>query len=275
MKVQGVFSTEQLREQGVTMNQLARALENGSTRRIAKGWYIKGLADPRVVTAIESNCRLGCLSGCEFHGIWTPKSIGLHIVHGTGSRPRTKGDYHVHWSPKPQPRTAVWPLEDCLEQVVRHHDIETSLIVLESAIDEKMISIYTAWEILDNCRGSVKATKLHRIRKYLSAAESGSETRVRLFLQQLQIPVVPQVEISGVGRVDLVIGDRLVIECDSHKHHSKPEDQLRDRKRDLALRDLGYEVIRLAYQQIWGADWEDTKPQILNETRRRRHILRR
>ncbi len=275
MKVQGVFSSEQLREQGITKKQLARALENGSAHRIAKGWYVRGIADSRIVTAIETNCRLGCLSGCEFYGIWTPKSTGLHMVHGSGSRPRAKGNYHVHRSHKPQPGTAVWPLEDCLEQVVRHHDLETSLIVLESAIYKKMISIYTAWEILDDCRGSVKATKLHRIRKYLSTAESGSETRVRLFLQQLQIPVVPQVEISDVGRVDLVIGDRLVIECDSHKHHSTPEDQLRDRKRDLALRDLGYEVIRLAYQQMWGPDWEETQPQILNETRRRRHILRR
>lgn len=132
-----------------------------------------------------------------------------------------------------------------------------------------------AIEILENCRGSIPTKKLQRLHKYLVYAESGSETRVRLFLQMRRIPVRIQVKISGMeGRVDLVVGDRLVIECDSHKHHSTPEDQLRDRKRDLALRALGYENIRLAYPQIWGLEWEETMQHILNEVRKRRHILR-
>src|SRR5262245_29057267 len=47
-----------------------------------------------------------------------------------------------------------------------------------------------------------------------SDAQSGIETKVRLFLRSRRIPFRVQVAISGVGRVDLLVGDRLVIELD-------------------------------------------------------------
>lgn len=275
MEIRGVFSLEQLRDLGYSNKLLERSLAEGNLRRIDRGWFATAGADMRIVTAVQAHCHLGCLSGCAFYDIWVPEHCGLHIVHGVGVVPIKKSSYQVHRYSQPQPNSAVWPLEDCLEQVVRHHDIETCLIVLESAIYKGRISKYMAIEILENCRGSIPTKKLQRLHKYLVYAESGSETRVRLFLQMRRIPVRIQVKISGMeGRVDLVVGDRLVIECDSHKHHSTPEDQLRDRKRDLALRALGYENIRLAYPQIWGLEWEETMQHILNEVRKRRHILR-
>jgi very-short-patch-repair endonuclease len=58
------------------------------------------------------------------------------------------------------------------------------------------------------------------------------------------------VRIRGVGRVDLVIGDRLVIECDSREFHDKADSYAADRARDLELLRQGYREIRLTYAQV-------------------------
>jgi very-short-patch-repair endonuclease len=65
---------------------------------------------------------------------------------------------------------------------------------------------------------------------------------------------VPQVGIPGVGRVDLLIGDRLVLEVDGRAFHSSTPDFARDRERDLTLAGLGFRVLRLSYGQVV-ADW--------------------
>ena len=59
-----------------------------------------------------------------------------------------------------------------------------------------------------------------------------------------------QVEIDGVGRVDLVVDGWLVVECDSRAHHRTPEAQLRDRARDRAAAARGYVTLRLLAEDI-------------------------
>ena len=36
-----------------------------------------------------------------------------------------------------------------------------------------------------------------------------------MWLQQVRVQVRPQVQIPGVGRVDLVVGNSLIVECDT------------------------------------------------------------
>jgi very-short-patch-repair endonuclease len=75
-------------------------------------------------------------------------------------------------------------------------------------------------------------------------------------LRRLNIRDRPQARIDGVGRVDLLIGDRLVLELDGRGWHSSEEAFEEDRRRDLALLERGYLVIRVSYNQVmtqW--DW--------------------
>ncbi|WP_291040750.1 DUF559 domain-containing protein [Herbiconiux sp.] len=81
-------------------------------------------------------------------------------------------------------------------------------------------------------------------------AESGLETHVRLLLRSVGIGVQLQVRISGVGRVDLVVGERLVIETDGREWHSDARSFADDKRRDLALVERGYLVLRLSYAQV-------------------------
>lgn len=93
-----------------------------------------------------------------------------------------------------------------------------------------------------------------RLRRLLalidSRAESGTESIVRVLLALEGIIATPQARVpfTDLERLDLVVGDRLVIECDSRAHHSTPADLDRDNARDLMLTALGYYVIRIRYR---------------------------
>ncbi|MBK7822415.1 MAG: hypothetical protein IPJ61_15465 [Tessaracoccus sp.] len=252
--------------QGATRRELTTALDNGEVKRIVRGWYAFRHADQRVVTGIRAGGRVGCLTGCRLHQLWTPKHDVTHVVFGRGSELTPVPGTVLHADEGPQPSSAVWPLLDCLRHVAHRHGMEDALIVAESALHNGLVSP-------DELRGLSLPGRSSRFLRYLNRAESGSETRVRLFLEQHGVRLLPQVEIPGVGRVDLLVGDNLIIECDSEAHHGSDRDYREDRRRDLAARDLGFDTIRLSYAQIW-YQWESTKRSLLRQIRLRRHISR-
>lgn len=81
--------------------------------------------------------------------------------------------------------------------------------------------------------------------------QSGIETRVRLFLRSKRIGFRAQVDIAGAGRVDFLVGERLVIETDGRAFHTGTAFE-EDRRRDFALVTGGYLVLRLSYRQVMG-----------------------
>ena len=101
------------------------------------------------------------------------------------------------------------------------------------------------------------------------AAESGLESIVRVRLRSRRLRVRAQVRI-GPRRVDLVVGDRLIIECDGAEHHGGWEAQASDRARDRALLAAGYLVMRVTYRQVLD-DWPTIEQEILAVVRRREH----
>ncbi|WP_147304033.1 endonuclease domain-containing protein [Subtercola boreus] len=116
-----------------------------------------------------------------------------------------------------------------------------------------------------------------RYRSALSRAdpesESGIETLVRLRLRSLGISVRTQVRHRGVGRVDLLVGDRLVIEVDGREHHDSREAFASDRERDLVLFRDGFDRLRLTYAHVMYR-WPEIEGVIVEAVRRRRHRWR-
>ncbi len=83
-----------------------------------------------------------------------------------------------------------------------------------------------------------------------SDAASGLESILRLRLHLCGIRLECQVDIPSVGRVDFVIGDRLILEADGKDNHHGENQRHRDRVRDAAASALGYETLRFDYAQI-------------------------
>ena len=81
-------------------------------------------------------------------------------------------------------------------------------------------------------------------------AESGQESVLRQIVRDAGLDYELQVSFEGVGRVDMVVAGRLVIEADSKLAHDGWQKQVRDRTRDLALAERRLMSLRPLYQHI-------------------------
>ncbi|WP_202566506.1 endonuclease domain-containing protein [Agreia sp. COWG] len=103
------------------------------------------------------------------------------------------------------------------------------------------------------------------------SSESGLETKARLRLRAHNIPYRTQVRISRVGHVDLLIGERLVLELDGEAWHSGPLAYAEDRRRDLELLRQGFLVMRLSFSQVMN-QWNLVEAVITSMVARREHL---
>lgn len=86
-------------------------------------------------------------------------------------------------------------------------------------------------------------------------ADSGLESLMRYRLFLLGITVEGQVDVPGVGLVDLLIGDRLLLELDGSENHDGPVKRHKDLRRDALAAALGYETLRFDYALVL-FEWE-------------------
>lgn len=245
-----------------------RAVSAGELTAITRGWYAASQARSDVVAAVRAGGRLGCLSAAAVHGLWVPTQPYLHVaVRRRDQRlPATSGRLQFHgvrrWSDR-QPVTTLW---ETLDQVVRHHDAETGMIVLESALNQRLITMADAATLTAGLPERKRSVFQHLV----SSAQSGSETRVRLFLARRGVPVESQFFLPGVGRVDIRAGRSQLYECDSRRFHTATPYYEADRERDLIISGDRYRMTRLSYVQIWDG-WDQTSARLLDTIRRRWH----
>lgn len=238
----------------------------GAMRRVARGWYATPTADHQAVRAVQLGGRLSCLSACAAHGLWMPPNRDLHVTFNRrvpGSLPPgIIGHYDRELGSEP----AVRPLLSALTEVVRHHDTETALIVLDSAINQGILTDADVISLVGKCPKSKQ-----RVLRYLDGrADSGTETRVRYFFQRRGVTVEPQVYIPTVGRIDLRVGRSLLIECDSWAHHTGEANYHKDRSRDLILIPDANRVLRLTFEQVF-YQWPSTQQALIRLVRARLH----
>jgi very-short-patch-repair endonuclease len=101
-----------------------------------------------------------------------------------------------------------------------------------------------------------------RLRRALTAmdgrSESPGESRTRMVLSALGLPVESQVDIIDargefVGRVDFLVAGRVVVEFDGavkYQGDSGPDVLVAEKRREDWLRELGYEVVRVTWDEL-------------------------
>lgn len=148
------------------------------------------------------------------------------------------------------PEGPVDPFPWALLHAITCQPRDDAVVTLDSALHSGLIT-----------RTELESLTAHLPAKYRalleltdSGAASSLETKVRLGLRRYNIPYRSQVQIPGAGRVDILIGDRLVLEVDGREWHSGAAAYARDRSRDLALIECGCLVLRLSYDQVMG-EW--------------------
>ena len=262
----GVASTAHLAEHGIGAGPINNAVERGTVHRVRRGWVAVPDAPVDVVSAVRVGGRLSCLSVLQRENVWCMRDQRLHVrvpatAHNLSSphdrrvplgRPERFGIalHRSHRADLPEPEGPVDSFAWALLHSITCQPRDDAIVTLDSVLKTGRLS-----------RTELEFLTVHlpsKYRAYLEltdpAAASGLETKARLGLHRFNIPYRSQVAIAGVGHVDLLVGDRLVVETDGREWHTKPEAYAEDRRRDLALVEQGYLVLRLSYDQVMG-EW--------------------
>lgn len=256
----GVVHIARLIERGVARGSVLRAARQGLVCAVRPGIYAVPDAPGELVRAARVGGRLAGSSALGLSGVWMPPAHGLDVeVSRSASRLR-----HPDVSGRMLPDTGVrifWasenrrlrdglgvvPLTTAVTQMLGTEPELFAVAMLDSVLRRTGLSEFDLLALAE----TVPQAR-HLIGLVDRRAESGSESVVRALLARAGIPARPQVPIpfTDLERFDLLVGDRLVIECDSDAHHSSREQRLRDLSRDARAAALGFVVLRFDYSQI-------------------------
>jgi very-short-patch-repair endonuclease len=267
----GVITREQLRALGVTRSAIAHLVRSRRLDRISERVFVVGGSPPSwsrsAYSAVADTGGRGALSHWAAAALWRlpgfPRS-GMHVLVPRGAiDPRTVRTAALHTSrvlPErhvvehegirtTSPVRTVFDLSDVvpLEKLAR---------VLDDAWGLRLLRADGLFDTLEELRGRGRGRVAwmrmlieERGRGY-APPESGLERRFRrLLAADRQAPMEYQVDLGGhawVARVDAVDrAARLVVQIDSHRHHSSLSDRRHDEQQDAALRSLGWTVFRV------------------------------
>lgn len=302
MRIRGIIHRTDLPGHDISQKQLAEWLRSGAVQSM-QPWYLTSEAPADLVSILRTGTRPTCLDAAALHGLWVPPSLkSVHVFRprqGRGRRSAGRGRTtapeavpvpkatpvrrrkgKIVWGPEKTlplshhgPALRTWPsahpvpdLSLVLEHAARCLPLSQAATLFESALDRKELAPREAERVI-----SALPQRLRRgLARIRSDAGSGTETTVRWWFESLGVAVSTQVSIAGVGRVDLLLGQSWVIECDSREFHDNPEQYARDRARDLALQALGYRVTRLTWKQVF-VTWASTQERLLSILRRADH----
>ena len=262
----GLLSTRRLTASGVAASSIRRAVAAGQLERVRRGWYALPRTDPDVKNAARAGGRLGCISALKWHGAWTLDVPTPHVRVASGVAVRANS-VSLHWTSK-----RVEPGVDTVAQAVASAmsclDLRALVVAVDSLANRRIIRPELLLDLLATTARGRQALAAHD-----PAAESGTETLVRLALRHLHVHLRSQVTIVGIGRVDFLVGERLVIEVDGYEWHGDRTAFERDRARDRELVRRGYIVIRASYRQVLD-DVDAVTLAVLDVVRRRDHRWR-
>lgn len=233
------------------------AIRDGTLKRLRPGWFAAPGAPPEQFRAVLAAGVVSCISFFAARGVHRPEDDRMHLgVTGSSSARSPSADLLLQWGGRTPPAhlpSAEATPERSLEHVLLCQPPDQAVAVIDSALHLGVLG--------PGLLASTLALLPARLRPLLPAfdgrAESGLESLTRFRLRACGILCRSQLEIAGVGRVDLLIDDWLVIELDGRRWHVVEEAFVHDRRCDAAAARLGYAVLRCGYADV-AHDWDRT-----------------
>jgi very-short-patch-repair endonuclease len=237
--------------------QLAEALREGYIMNLGAGWVALAEAHPAIVKARRLNATITCVSAAEFHQLATlqaASAIHLAVPRARGSRrrrsrPTEQTEIHreTGWTRPADPRWPVAPVPDVLTRALRCQPAEQAIAMVDSALNKSLITLV---EVERALVGPGSPAALATLRRCNARSRSAIETLARLVLVDAGLDVRVGEVIEGVGEVDLLVEDCVVVECDGYSYHSDQREFREDRRRDRELVARGYVVLRFTWADI-------------------------
>jgi very-short-patch-repair endonuclease len=211
---------------------------------------------------------LSCASALTVHGVWMRHEPRLHVAVDHAANHSTGTAIVKHWARRSRPLGFVETPFTAFSRFAKCGEPLDIVIAADSLLNRRLLTSEQVETILSR---TARGRRL--LGRVDGKAESGTETIVRSRLRADGIRLRSQVSIAGVGRVDFVVGGRLVIEVDSREWHDEPSQFERDRARDALLVARGYLVMRFSYRRVMDEIAEIEK-EILAVVRTRDHVRR-
>ena len=257
-----IAETEALNAAGANWRALRAAVDSGYLVRARRGHYALPDTDAHVLEAVRLGGRLACVSALANSGIFTLDSTFAHIhLDPTASRLRAphnrfqqltaqnRDGVELHWGQLLDPAGGSEcriGLADALIQVFRCQKPRFAIASLDNALYQRLLTAQAVPQIF-----AALPAEFQSLRTLIDCrSESGQETVLRLVIKGAGFHVEIQVGIGGVGRVDMIVEGRIVVEADSRQFHDGWEAHARDRTRDCDLAMLGYLTLRVLYRDI-------------------------
>ncbi|WP_345801834.1 hypothetical protein AAIB33_01650 [Microbacterium sp. AZCO] len=234
---------------GLSRRHLDAQLTAGRLIRVRKGRYLTADTPADVVRAAKLGGRIDCVSLLHALGVYVLSHDTLHtqVTNGASRLPPPPEDVVRHWRPSSaSPDDVTTPLVEALAQACRCQAPRDAVATIDSAWHLGLVDEDAVAEVFRRLPARYAAVRALVDKR----AESGPETIVRLMLRALGCRIEVQVDLDGVGRVDLIVDGWLIIECDSKAFHEGWDAQKRDRRRDIAAARLGYTTIRPLAEDI-------------------------
>lgn len=245
----GVARTADLRAAGCTRYAISSAVRRGALVAPRRGIVAVADLPDGAHAALSIGGALTCASALSALGLPSLEpSPTLHVAvprDFSGARP---GHVRLHYT-ESVPAGATVPIATVLDHLGTCTSPVAQLVAVDAALHNGRLTLRQV--------EAFTSTPASRRRWLVSSAdpraESPLETVARVALVEGGLKVQPQAYIDGVGRVDLLVEDRLVIELDGRATHDSLESFRRDRARDRELIVRGYGVLRYAYPDVVGS----------------------
>jgi very-short-patch-repair endonuclease len=263
----GVARVQAVLDAGISATSLRRAKRDGVLIRPRNGWVAVPDAEAALLAAAELGVVITCVTRAQRAGLWTFGDERTHVAAAAHHALPRETAALVHWSRPlvPRPPDALEDgIENTLVLIAQCRPFEEALVVWESALRLGVIT-------LEVMRGLPLGPRARRILEVARPyADSGVETVVVPRLRWLRLPLRRQVVLAG-HRVDLLIGDRLVLQIDGGHHVDAQREA--DNAHDALLRLMGYHVVRVSYHQVFDA-WPAVQELILLAIAQGHHLTR-
>ena len=246
----GIAHRADILSAGFALASLRSFVRSGSAMLIRRAWVATRDADLALVTAARAGGRVSCVSLASRRRWWVlspPSRLHLHLLpHAASAHLTGPVDAALHWSKPlvPASRSLCTEVEDALQHIAVCLPKDDALVLWESAVRvERLAPEYLrslAWT-------STAARELAEAVNGLS--DSGLETLLVTPLRRWGVLVRQQVWLAG-RPVDILVGERLVIQIDGWQFHTSAAQRAKDIAHDAELRLRGYTVLRFGYAQV-------------------------
>lgn len=253
----GVLPSRVLLDSGYSYARLQQLCIERKLVRVRRGWLASPRAAPELILAARHSGVLTCVTQAQRLGLWTTvPDRAVHLgLHRQAKRPEAR-ELRLHWNAPIMPRDPH-RLEDSLinvlAMVARCVPFEDALAVWESAVNKRLI------EVTELQRLPLSGVARRLAKQVTPYSDSGLETFVKLRLKRFRLKICAQAWVLG-HCVDILIGDRLVLQTDGGTHVGKQ--RTLDIEHDALLTLNGYHVIRLSYEHVM-THWPEVQDLIL------------